>query len=264
MKIGIISSSHYNVYGATLITKLLKLNRKPVVVLCPRRLRFAQLRKYMKRNGLLATLRKIGEVKGFGSVTGNKTRQQIYEYAMNNDLEDWTLELPELCARKGIELHACVDVNSPNTVDFVRKKEIDLLLNTGGQIIRPRLIKATAHGVLNAHMGKLPEYRGFNVLEWSLFYAQPIGVTLHYIDQGIDTGDMVQFRRIFVDKNDTIGSLRAKSFPTSIELMTWGIKHLEKGDLCRIPQEKSAGRQYFAMHPRLKAFAEKNIGKLSL
>ncbi len=45
-------------------------------------------------------------------------------------------------------------------------------------------------GVLNAHGGILPEYRGMNVMEWSLLQGDQIGVTVHFIDSKIDTGQI--------------------------------------------------------------------------
>jgi len=139
-------------------------------------------------------------------------------------------------------------------------REAEAETNAGADIFRRDIIGAARRGILNGHMGYLPTYRGYNVLEWSLFGGHQVGVTLHFIDTGIDTGDILRFAPIRVEAGDTIESLRAKSYPVKIDLMAWAINALDAG--ChRTPQRLSEGRQYFAMHPRLRAVAEAQIGR---
>ena len=108
-------------------------------------------------------------------------------------------------------------------------------------------------------MGLLPAFRGMNVLEWSLFYEEPIGVTLHLIERGIDTGDILAFKEIPLEEGDTIATLRAKSLVVSVSLMAECIESLRLGRLTRTKQRPQDGRQYFVMHPRLKAVVESRL-----
>ncbi len=259
MNLALISSSAFNLFAATLISKLISENRTPACVICAQKSKTAQVKKYFKKNGFLATVRKVLEVSNVGASKGNKIREALERYASDNGLEDWNLSLPNLCAKHGIEYRVVEGINKTETVEFVKQQEIDLILNAGGEIFRKRIIEASSHGVFNAHMGRLPEMRGFNVMEWSLFYRKPVGVTLHFIDPGIDTGDIIRFEEIPIQPGDDIDSLRAKSFAIDIELITSAIAELENGTLSRTPQEADGGKQYFAVHPRLKEIAERNI-----
>ncbi len=72
------------------------------------------------------------------------------------------------------------------------------------------MINSSRVGILNAHMGFLPTFRAMNVLEWSLHFNYKIGITIHFIDQGIDTGDILIFKEILIEKRDTIEKLRGK------------------------------------------------------
>ncbi len=47
-------------------------------------------------------------------------------------------------------------------------------------------------GILNVHLGLLPEVRGMSSPEWSLLQGVPLGITFHYMDAGIDTGPVLQ------------------------------------------------------------------------
>ena len=87
-----------------------------------------------------------------------------------------------------------------------------------------------------------------NVLEWSILNHDPIGVTLHYIDEGIDTGDIIKFKEIKATKNDSIKTLREKSNLINVELISEYIDNLiydRKNP--RKKQRIKDGKQYYKM-----------------
>ena len=89
--------------------------------------------------------------------------------------------------------------NSSEGVRIVRQHGIDLLVYLGGGgILREAILAAPTLGVLNAHMGLLPAYRGMNVTEWALWNDDPVGCTVHLIVRGIDTGEIISTRRVDV------------------------------------------------------------------
>lgn len=150
-------------------------------------------------------------------------------------------------------------VNTPRAVEAVRAAGIDLLLNAGGGLYRQAIGEAVRIGILNAHMGPLPGIRGMNALEWSLFLGEPASVTIHFIDAGVDTGDILLARPLSVGPGDTIDTLRARSLALNVELMTEAVRQIATDDCRRTPQPPDAGRQYFVMHPRLRKFAESHL-----
>lgn len=70
--------------------------------------------------------------------------------------------------------------------------DVDLLLSVlYDRIIGPELIRGGPR-ILNLHLGKLPEYRGMRPINWALRNGESVaGVTLHEVDEGIDTGPIV-------------------------------------------------------------------------
>src|SRR5438128_5212353 len=74
-------------------------------------------------------------------------------------------------------------------------------------------------GTLNAHMGILPHYRGMNVTEWARFNGDPVGCTVHLIDPGIDTGDILCVRAVNVNDGVNIPQLRTLVDRAQIELL---------------------------------------------
>ena len=60
------------------------------------------------------------------------------------------------------------------------------------QIFRKDIINLTPIGIINCHAGKLPFYRGRNILNWVLINDEKeFGITVHFVDEGIDTGDII-------------------------------------------------------------------------
>lgn len=261
MKIGITSSSNSNAYAATLICKLIAQGDICVCIICTEKSKAATLIHNIKSSGYIPTIVKL--LKRYGAVRSSELISCNYlrEYAASNSLHDWHSPLTSISKKHGIEYVKVDSINSKNTVDYVRSHELDLLINASGGIFRAPIINALRIGILNAHMGCLPAFRGMNVLEWSLFYNQKIGVTLHFIDQGIDTGDILMFKEIPVEEGDNISGLRAKSTPISVDLVAECIQLLKQGNMTGKKQQPEEGLQYFVMHPRLNSLIERNIGE---
>jgi hypothetical protein len=149
-------------------------------------------------------------------------------------------------------------INGPDALEALRAAEPQLIVYTGGGIVRDELLSIPSIGVLNAHMGLLPGYRGMNALEWSLLHGDPLGVTIHFIDCGIDTGDILLRRELTPSLGDTIGSLRTAATRESAAALADAVRLLREGRETRTSQSRD-GKQYFVMHSRLKEVAEKRL-----
>jgi methionyl-tRNA formyltransferase len=150
------------------------------------------------------------------------------------------------------------DVNGPEALAVLRAARPDLIIYTGGGILKSDLLSIPSIGVLNAHMGLLPAYRGMNALEWALLNGDDLGVTVHFIDRGVDTGDILLQRRLPVGRADTIAALRAIATRESVDALAEVVSRLRAGAVEPLAQP-SAGKQYFVMHARLKQIAERRL-----
>jgi methionyl-tRNA formyltransferase len=74
------------------------------------------------------------------------------------------------------------------SVETLKKLSFDIGLHKAGVIYRDVTINAFRLGILNHHIGILPAYRGRSVLEWSILQGDAVGITVFFIDSGIDTG----------------------------------------------------------------------------
>lgn len=87
-----------------------------------------------------------------------------------------------------------------------------------GYILKPELIEIFPQGIINLHPAYLPYNRGANPNIWSIVDGTPAGVTLHYIDEGIDTGDIIAQSQVCKALTDTGETLYRKLEQESVDL----------------------------------------------
>lgn len=103
-------------------------------------------------------------------------------------------------------------VNAPAAVAELRALGADLLLSVAyDQILRREALAAAGLGAVNVHAGMLPRYRGRNVINWALINGErEVGVTAHFMDEGIDTGAVLVQRAVPVGWTDGYGDVLAR------------------------------------------------------
>ena len=155
----------------------------------------------------------------------------------------------------------CNNLNDTAVVNTLRKSKPDIVVFTGGGLIRNEVLEHSGAGILNCHMGILPQYRGMDVVEWPILennFGQ-VGVTIHFMDKGIDTGDILQIKKIKVEQNKNIKQLRDRFEPIMCRQMVKTCLDYLDGRLERITQQQEDGKQYFIMHPFLIKLAESKM-----
>src|SRR5258708_32252494 len=99
------------------------------------------------------------------------------------------------------------------STERLRSLQSDVGLHAANVIYREPTISAFRLGILNAHIGILPKYRGRCVVEWSVLQGDPTGVTVFFIDSGIDTGGRIIFREFIPSKGwKRVGGLKNMLF----------------------------------------------------
>jgi methionyl-tRNA formyltransferase len=140
--------------------------------------------------------------------------------------------------------HALHDERSVATL---KRLQLDVGLHKTGVIYRDVTIDAFNLGILNHHIGILPAYRGRSVVEWSILQGDPVGITVFFIDRGIDTGSRVLISEE-VDISDCRSVTEAKQylfdldrvfFPKALALLTDSKPTFRLNDC--------SGRRYFVM-----------------
>ena len=101
----------------------------------------------------------------------------------------------ETCLHSILEARGCVVEHS--TEKMVNASEFDLIISFGYKYIIPNEIIVASCPIVNLHISYLPFNRGSHPNFWSHFDDTPSGVTIHLIDEGIDTGPYLFQKRVF-------------------------------------------------------------------
>jgi Formyl transferase len=167
----------------------------------------------------------------------------------------------QFCHAYGIATIDIGALNTEETLRQLRETRPDLLVHAGGGILRQPVLSIPRLGTVNAHMGLLPHYRGMNVAEWAALNGDVVGCSVHLIDSGIDTGDILCDREVGMANASTVSSLRHAVDVVQIELLGEVIDYvLATGQLPpRHPQKEEDGRQFFRMHSDLLEILERRL-----
>jgi folate-dependent phosphoribosylglycinamide formyltransferase PurN len=167
----------------------------------------------------------------------------------------------EFCAGLGIPTLELESLTSQSVLSALEAIQPDLLVHAGAGIIRRPLLATSRLGMINAHMGILPFYRGMNVAEWAAFNGDPVGCSVHLIDDGIDTGDIIIIRPVDASHVDSTASLRALVDDAQIDLLGEVVRYVASTGESppRYPQDASDGRQFFTMHPEIRRVLETEL-----
>ena len=91
--------------------------------------------------------------------------------------------------------------------------------------------------MINCHAGKLPFYRGRNVLNWVLINDEnEFGITLHYVDSGIDTGDIIIQKTFPITDEDDYSTLLQRAYVGCADVLTEGVIKIIDKSVVRTPQ----------------------------
>ncbi|MHB9878220.1 formyltransferase family protein [Pacificimonas sp. ICDLI1SI03] len=162
---------------------------------------------------------------------------------------------------QGIAVTHVPDLTSDGSLAAIRALKADIFVHAGAGILRAPLLAIPRLGTMNAHMGLLPRYRGMNVAEWSRLEGRQTGCTVHLLDPGIDTGDILATRDIDTSECRSIAALREKMDAAQLSFLAEILAEIVRtGDLPpRQPQRHEDGRQYFTMHDDLKRVLERRL-----
>jgi len=184
----------------------------------------------------------------------------------------WTLYLEKLqppatnvaalARHHGIPLVFCSTLNDAGVLQFLERQKPSLVVFTGGGILRQSVLERAGLGVVNCHMGILPPYRGMDVVEWALLEDRPdrLGLSVHLMDKGIDTGPLLSVRPIALEPGDTsLARLLERFEPLMCEEIVDASVRFLRGEITPRPQRPEDGKQYFRMPPALRRLAEKKL-----
>ena len=147
----------------------------------------------------------------------------------------------ECALRHGIPVFQPKKVRDPECVEELKKYQADVCVVIAfGQILPKEILEMTPYGCINVHASLLPSYRGAAPIQWAVIRGEKIsGVTTMQMDEGLDTGDMLEKTEIILDEKETGGSLHDKLAEAGAKLCVHTLDKLVQGDLTPQKQGES-------------------------
>lgn len=147
-------------------------------------------------------------------------------------------ELAELGEELNLKVLTPEKVNAPENIEFIKQANCDLLVSMSyDQYFGSTIRNLTPLGIINCHAGKLPFYRGRNVLTWALINDESeFGITCHFVDEGIDTGDIILQKTYPISDLDDYSTLIEQAVMGCSDVLLESIKLLDSGEYTRLRQ----------------------------
>lgn len=157
-------------------------------------------------------------------LNGKKDRE-IFHQIYNSE------EIHSIIENYSFETHQTDDYGKPETLEFIKSLEPDLLLVHTGYWVGKKVRDLVNGKVIGGHPGITPDYRGVHSPFWAVFNGEPekIGYTVFWLDSGVDTGDILHQDRVSLEKGDSYFTLSWKGMVGIAENQARIIKEMEKG-----------------------------------
>lgn len=145
------------------------------------------------------------------------TPPPVKEYALDNNIEVYQPNKVK---------------NNPEVMEKLRQWNPNLIIVVAyGRILPKEILDFPKYGAINVHGSILPKYRGAAPIQWSVINGDnETGVTTMYMDEGMDTGDMITISRIPIQSNDTYETVHDKLAVVGSETLISDLEKLVEND----------------------------------
>lgn len=132
-----------------------------------------------------------------------------------------------------------VKAREESFVEELRTYNSDVIVVVAfGQLLPASIIHMPKYGCINVHASLLPKYRGASPIQWAVLDGcEYSGVTTMQMDEGLDTGDILEVAKVKLDEKETGGSLFDRLSVVGAELLVETLKKAESGELHPVKQD---------------------------
>ena len=155
-------------------------------------------------------------------------------------------------------------LNNLNNSNFLKKIKADCMISlVNDTIYSEKTISKFKKGIFSFHGGILPKYRGVDCTSWSILNNEKkVGITLHKINKGVDTGKIIYCKKINSNSEKNTKDLDKRLYYTfKLKYFVKLIDNLKNKKKIKFMKNNSIGKQYFSMHKELKEIVSLKLKK---
>lgn len=165
----------------------------------------------------------------------------IFVFCMKEDQHEkkrFSEKISDLLRQRGIPFIVSKTVDNSESIERIKKLSPDLIIVMGWRTIIPqKILDIPSRGTVAVHESLLPLYRGFAPVNWCIINGEKeTGVTLFYIDGGMDSGDIISQRKIVIESDMTAWQLYQKTKRISLSLLRNNLSAIMTGTVKRKKQ----------------------------
>ena len=160
-----------------------------------------------------------------------------------------TYTVQQLASAYGLDVIERSDLNSRDFQHLIRQYDADLFISVASSIIfKKDLINIPKLDSINIHNAPLPNYRGMLPNFWQLYHGEKnAGITVHRIEEGIDTGDIVSQQSVPIEPDESLDDLIIKTKKEDAKILINVIGDFRAG---KIDYKKMEGGRQLFYFPR--------------
>ena len=253
-KVILISPNVFSIYSINVLNGLIEKDIHVVAILIVKLFNIKRVVEELKRNR-----RSL-----FKRVYGKLLFREKRVLANDGRAEIAKTNLKTMARQHHIPVHFVGSINSHEAEQVLRKNDFDLVVFTGGGIIKSNILQLANDGVVNCHSGMLPYYRGMDCHKWAIINNEPdkVGVSCHFMTEKVDRGRLLSVHPLEIDNDDSLERIEKKMEQLmSVEIVK-AVNEYLSGKLSPVEQNIEAGKNYYTMHVTLEAIVRKKLTQL--
>lgn len=210
----------------------------------------------LHKKSLPQSLYKYFKIAGSYYIFAQAVKLQLYKFLRMFSIKEGSLfglkfyPFKKVAKRMHIPVKKVFNVNSPKNLAVIKRFKPDLVVSVlFNQILAEKILAMPKKGVINIHPAFLPDYKGISPVFWALSNSEKeVGISIHYINTGVDTGEILARKKLNVERNDTEDSLYWKLIKAGSPLLLSVIGKIKKGE--KIRAVRNSGGRYFSIPDR--------------
>jgi methionyl-tRNA formyltransferase len=185
---------------------------------------FSNQLRNVKRHGWRWIPYQLAEIAGMVAARGHQAPQQ------SPDRPGQMFSPHALEQHPRIDIKRFASINGAEACALVRDHGFDLGIALGAPILKPALFELPRLGTINLHKGRLPDYRGMPPAFWEMQNGESsVGCTVHKVEAGLDTGDIILERSVAVDRFSTVPGVQTKLHHAGVQLVCEAVEQVMSG-----------------------------------
>ena len=148
----------------------------------------------------------------------------------------------QFAVEHGLKLMQPTNLKAPEFIEELRSLDADLFIVIAFRMLPEAVWTMPQLGTFNLHASLLPKYRGAAPLNWAVINGdKETGVTTFFLKHEIDTGDIIDQKRVAINPDDNVGDIHDRLMMLGADLTLETVRHIIDGNLKTIEQDKLTG-----------------------